>query len=69
MSTDPVLVLPDVITPFEVQTDASDFALGGVLMQDGHPEAERSGERGYTAHEKELLAVVHCLRVWRHYLL
>lgn len=26
-------------------------------------------ERRYTAQEKELLAVVHCLRVWRHYLL
>lgn len=28
-----------------------------------------SAEKRYTAHEKELLAVVHCLRVWRHYLL
>ncbi|KAK3020048.1 hypothetical protein RJ639_003361 [Escallonia herrerae] len=26
-------------------------------------------ERRYTTHEKELLTVVHCLRVWRHYLL
>ena len=26
-------------------------------------------ERRYTAQEKELLAVIHCLRVWRHYLL
>ena len=60
--------------PFEVQTDASDFALGGVLLQDGHPVAYESrklkdAERRYTAHEKELLAVIHCLRVWRHYLL
>ncbi|XP_070010410.1 uncharacterized protein [Nicotiana sylvestris] len=26
-------------------------------------------ERRYAAHEKELLAVVHCLLLWRHYLL
>ena len=26
-------------------------------------------ERRYTAQEKELLAVIHCLRTWRHYLL
>ncbi|KAK3035478.1 hypothetical protein RJ639_034448 [Escallonia herrerae] len=54
--------------------DASDFALGGVLMQEGHPVAYESrklneAERRYTTHEKELLAVVHCLRIWRHYLL
>ncbi|KAK3043171.1 hypothetical protein RJ639_001604 [Escallonia herrerae] len=53
---------------------ASDFALGGVLMQEGHPVAYESrklneAERRYTTHEKELLAVVHCLRIWRHYLL
>ncbi|KAK3039637.1 hypothetical protein RJ639_027228 [Escallonia herrerae] len=47
---------------------------GGVLMQECHPVAYESrklneAERRYTTHEKELLAVVHYLRVWRHYLL
>ncbi|KAK2998230.1 hypothetical protein RJ639_022604 [Escallonia herrerae] len=74
MSEDPVLALPDVSKSFEVHTNASDFALGGVLMQEGHPVAYESrklneAERRYTTHEKELLAVVHCLRIWRHYLL
>ena len=74
MMEDPVLALPDVQKPFEVQTDASDYALGGVLVQEGHPVAYESrklseAERRYTAQEKELLAVIHCLRVWRHYLL
>ncbi|KAK3039204.1 hypothetical protein RJ639_029061 [Escallonia herrerae] len=66
--------LPKEVKSFEVHTDAFDFALGGVLMQEGHPVAYESrklneAERRYTTHEKELLAVVHCLRIWRHYLL
>ncbi|KAL0336262.1 UNVERIFIED_CONTAM: Transposon Tf2-11 polyprotein [Sesamum radiatum] len=74
MVTDPVLALPDMSKPFTVEIDASDFALGGVLMQDGHPVAFESWklkdvERRYSMHEKELLAVVHCLRLWWHYLL
>ncbi|XP_075079357.1 uncharacterized protein LOC107827306 [Nicotiana tabacum] len=74
MSSSPVLALPDLAKPFEVQTDASDYALSGVLLQEGHPVAYESrklkdAERRYAAHEKELLAVVHCLRLWRHYLL
>ncbi|KAM7520835.1 hypothetical protein LguiB_019797 [Lonicera macranthoides] len=74
MSEDSVLALPDVTKPFEVYTDALDVALGGVLMQESHPVAYESRklndtERRYSAHEKELLAVVHCLRLWRHYLL
>ncbi|KAK2980481.1 hypothetical protein RJ640_000720 [Escallonia rubra] len=74
MSEDPVLALPEGSKSFAVHTDASDFALGGALMQECHPVAYESrklneAERRYTTHEKELLAVVHCLRVWRHYLL
>ncbi|KAL0290361.1 UNVERIFIED_CONTAM: hypothetical protein Sangu_2577400 [Sesamum angustifolium] len=74
MVTNPVLALPDMSKPFVVETHASDYVLGGVLMQEGHPVAFESKklkdiEWRYLVHEKELLVVVHCLRLWRHYLL
>ncbi|KAE8694701.1 RNA-directed DNA polymerase-like protein [Hibiscus syriacus] len=74
MVNEPVLVLPDYTKPFVVFTDVSDVAIGGVLMQEGHPVAYESRklnetERRYSVHEKEMTAVVHCLCIWRHYLL
>ncbi|XP_026454743.1 uncharacterized protein LOC113355971 [Papaver somniferum] len=67
VSTEPVLCLPSFDVPFEVHTDASDRSLGGVLGKDGHPVAYEScklndAEARYTVHEKEMLAVIHCLR-------
>ena len=32
VSEEPIMVLPDYSKMFEVHTDASDFAIGGVLM-------------------------------------
>ena len=74
MTEEPVLVLPDHTKVFEVHTDALDFAIGGVLMQERHPIAFEScklndTERCYTVQEKEMTAIVYCLRTWRHYLL
>ena len=74
MVTTPILKLTDFERPFEVHTDASNFAIGGVLMQDGHLVAYESRklqdrERRYPVHEKEMTAIIHCLHVWRHYLI
>ena len=69
-----VLRLPDLELPFEVHTDASDRALGGVLVQEGHPIAFESqklnaAKQRYNAHEKEMTAVIHCLETWKHCLM
>ncbi|KAI3465831.1 hypothetical protein Pfo_022494 [Paulownia fortunei] len=74
VSNEPVLALSNFDKPFELHTDASDFAIGGVLMQEGHPIAFESRklnntERRYTVQEKEMTTIIHCLWVWRHYLL
>ncbi|KAF2322153.1 hypothetical protein GH714_007925 [Hevea brasiliensis] len=69
-----ILKLPDYSSPFEVHADASDFVIGGVLMQGGHPIAYESRKlnetkRRYTMQGKEMTAIIHCLKTWRHYLL
>ena len=74
VSSEPVLRLPDFGLPFEVHTDASDKIIGGVLVQEKHHFAYESrklneAEQKCSAHEKEMIAVVHCLLAWRVYLL
>ncbi|KAG6520213.1 hypothetical protein ZIOFF_017251 [Zingiber officinale] len=61
IASEPVLRLPDFELPFEIHTDASDRAIGGVLVQEGHPVAFESrklnaAEQKYSAHEKEMVA-------------
>jgi hypothetical protein len=55
----PVLKLPDFDKDFEIHSDASDFAIGGVIVQDGRPVAFESKklsetERRWPTHEKEM---------------
>ena len=73
ITSEPVLRLPDLELPFEVQTDASDKALRGVLVQEGHLVAFESRkldalEQRYSMHEKEMIAVIYYLDTWKHYL-
>lgn len=75
MSSSPVLQHPDLNKPFIIETDASDLGVGAVLLQRDvngilHPLAYESkklseAEKGYSVQERELLAVLHALRVWR----
>ena len=74
VTKEPILVLPNHDLPFEVHTDASNFAIRGVLMQVEYPIAFESRkfndtEQRYKVQEKEMTTVLHCLRTWRHYLL
>ena len=70
----PVLVLPDLTKPFEIECDACGECLEAVLLQEGHAIAYESHrlneqERVLGIYEKELLAVIHALDSWKHYLL
>ena len=74
LTTAPVLAQPDIERPFDVYCDASKMGLGCVLMQEGRVIAYASRqlkkhEVNYPTHDLELAAVVHSLKIWRHYLL
>jgi ribonuclease HI len=74
LTTAQVLTLPDIKKDFVVYCDASREGLGCVLMQEGKVVAYASRqlkkhEENYPTHDLELAAVVHALKIWRHYLL
>jgi hypothetical protein len=66
--------MSDMEKSFSIYCDASGQGLGCVLMQDGHMVAYasrqlRKHEVHYLTHDLELAAVVHALKIWRHYLM
>src|SRR5260221_12882623 len=67
---------PDL--PMMVETDASDYAIAGILsittpdleicLITFHSRSLHDTEKNYNTHDKELLAVFDCYKAWRHYL-
>jgi hypothetical protein len=69
-----VLVLPELTKKFNIYCNASRRGLGCVLMQEGQvvyyaSRQVRKHEENYPTHDLELAAVVHALKIWRHYLI
>ena len=71
---------PNPERPFFIETDASDFAISGILSQydaddiKPHPIAFFSrqltaAEINYDVYDKELLAIIESFKQWRHHLL
>ena len=73
IATTPILAVVDPHKPFVVETDASSTAIGAILLQDGRLIAFESkklnrARQNYSSYERELFAIVHALKQWRHYL-
>jgi len=77
LCSEPLLQYPDFTQPFLVTTDASKYAIGGILSQEDigkdRPIAYTSRllnatEQNYSTIEKELLAIVHSVNYFRPYL-
>ncbi|XP_076384553.1 uncharacterized protein LOC143263569 [Megalopta genalis] len=77
LTTEPLLQYPDFDREFNVTTDASGFAIGGVLSQ-GEPGKDKpiayasrllqGAELNYSTIEKECLAIVYCVQHFRPYI-
>nr|CAD1839447.1 unnamed protein product [Ananas comosus var. bracteatus] len=66
----PVLVLPNLQRPFELEAHASSYAIGAVLMQDDRPiayysEMFQEAQKNYPTYNKELLALHQAVKHWQ----
>lgn len=74
MMTTPVLALPNFTQPLILDTNASGFGVGVVLVQHGRPIAFMNKalcpkNQAISIYEKEFLVVLMAIHRWRHYLM
>ena len=77
LTNSPILTHPDFSKSFILDTDASDQSIGAVLSQEIEGKEKvvayasrclSKSERKYCVTRKELLAVIHFIKYFRHYL-
>jgi len=76
--TKPILAAPDLDKEFRVEANTLNYTTGGVLSMKCSDEKWRpvtfiskslsDTEQNYEIYDKEMLVVVRCLEVWRHFL-
>ena len=69
-----VLLLLDLQHPFEIETNASNYVVGTILTQHGHPVAYHSETLSdvickYPNYDKEMYSIVQACFQWRNYIL
>ena len=74
LTSAPILKIANRGKYFVVCIDSCGQGLGGVLMQDNHVLCYESRKLNghvmkYATHDLELAAIVHALKMWRHYLM
>ena len=70
VASDCINTYPDYNKPFDIYTNASNDQVGAVIIQDGKPVAYFSKKQtqfqlSYFTTEKELLAIVLCLKEYQ----
>jgi len=79
VTTAPVLAYPDLERPFEMEVDASAYAVGAILFQKDdqgrkqdvgyYSKALNPAEHNYDIWDREFLAVIKVLGNWHHILI
>jgi hypothetical protein len=69
-----ILKVADLNKDFVMCTDACKDGLGGVQTQNGHviyyqSKKLKECDINYATHDLELVAIVHALKMWSHYLM